>query len=66
MPLAEFEKKKSDFKDTRIWTNNNTIFANDCVYYPGVADSIHQSIVHGSAIEAYVIFTVHPCADGVY
>lgn len=57
---------KNDFKDTSIWTSDSTIFANDCVYYSGVAESIHQSIVEGSAAEAYAIFVVHPCADGVY
>lgn len=64
--MKDFDKIKDNFRDKSVWTSDNTIFANDCVYYPGIADSIHKSIVEGTAVEAYVIFVTHPCSDGVY
>lgn len=35
----------SDYKTSKIWVKEQTIFANDVVYYPGVVESIHSTIV---------------------
>lgn len=55
-----------DFDHPEYWNNRRVIFSNDSIYYPGVAKSIHASIVAGDADEAYVIFVAHPAADGAY
>lgn len=36
------------------------------MYYKGVAESIHSTIIAGTANEAFVIFVAHPAADGTY
>lgn len=49
-----------------MWRKEQTIFANDVIYYPGVAESIHSTLVLGHADEAWIIFMAHPVCDGIY